>query len=167
MRTGKASRPRPKPAARPLRLHYGPCPRERGWSPAVLLRLCQPRPPPSAGRQGAPRPPASPRRCPLADPGASPPFLRPGRSLNSSPRWGENRLYPGALRAQVFRGASLLQGKAHLLSSSISSITTSCEPAARQAGAQLTACFAHISQSGSEQVGAEECFSPALRRICV
>ena len=44
--TGKASRPWSEAAARPWRLHYGSCPRERGWSPAgSAVRRCQPRPP--------------------------------------------------------------------------------------------------------------------------
>lgn len=69
VQTGKASRPRPQPAERPRCLHYGPCPRERGWSRRSCSRCASPAPPPGAGRQGAPRSPASPRGWLPAGPG--------------------------------------------------------------------------------------------------
>ena len=49
--TRKESRSCSEPAARPQRLHYGSCPRERGWSRAGLEpRRCQPRPSLLSGR---------------------------------------------------------------------------------------------------------------------
>ena len=139
-------------AARPRRLHYGSCPRERGWNPAGLApRRCQPRPPLSGRVLAAAAPSllSSQRRCRRVDPCPTPPLLCPRGFLNSS----SSRKRQSAYILKPFTALQCTAGPAHVLSSSYLSLITNSDLTVCRAGSRVTVSYTFPS------VGANQSFS--------